>query len=52
MENQINYEAVKNDMNNFYDKHTELFSECSEEETKAICMLFAAMNQGIKNCGE
>lgn len=51
MERAINYEAVKSDMNGFYDRHPELFVGCSEQEEKAICMLFAAMKQGIENGG-
>lgn len=43
----VDYEAITNDMNEFYNKHNDLFTNCNEEETKAICMLFAAMNQAL-----
>jgi len=52
MENTINYEAIKNDMNGFYDRNKELFVGCSEQEEKAICMMFAAMKQGIEAAEE
>ena len=47
----MNYKELTKDMNEFYKNHKEDIFEkfdCTAEEEKAICMLYGAMAQAIK----
>ena len=45
----IDYDAARADMNYFYNKAYYLFDDCTEEETKFICMIYAAAKQAMTN---
>ena len=44
---EVNFEQITRDMNAFANTHPEF--ERNEEEFKLICMMYAAMKQGIEN---
>jgi hypothetical protein len=47
----IDYDAARADMNYFYNEAGNLFDkyDCTEEETKFICMIYAAFKQAMTN---
>lgn len=44
----INYDEIAKDMNQFYSDHEELFRGKTDDEIKAICMMYAAMKQAVQ----